>query len=182
MDLVDLIILLFILGAPLLQLLTRKKGDSPEVQEEEWGSEQEPGGYQPKRDISDPNREFEDLMEALGNPQGAGSSSREPSVFPSAPEPGPSAPPPLPAREPEPAPVLDPRVARMNEALRERARREEPGRPSREREPVTESISRLARPRRSERSRIRHVLSDRSSIRDAIVINEILGKPVSTRS
>jgi len=182
MDLVDIIILLFILGAPLLQLLTKKKGDPPEVQEEEWGNEQEPGGYQPKRDISDPNREFEDLMEALGNPQGSGSSSPEPSVFPSSPEPEPSAPPPLPAREPEPAPALDPRVARMNEALRERPRREESHRPSRDLQPIPGSITRRARPLRSERSRIRDVLSDRSSIRDAIVINEILGKPVSTRS
>lgn len=182
MDIGDIIFFLIIIGLPLIQWLTRKKEEEigfPEEDIREFDTGESPDTtYRTKRDLSDPNREWEDLMEALGRPTVV----TEPAPPPLQPEPKPIASTPAPPPVPEPAllPRLDPRVERLNQALRE-------SRPDRQPDaPVLNNLApghvhQFVSSRSPASGRIRTILRNPQSIRDAILINEILGQPASMR-
>jgi hypothetical protein len=181
MDIGDIIFFLIIIGLPLVQWLTRKKEGDESLPEEEF-PEFEPGNtpdtpYGTKRDISDPNREWEDLMEALGRPT-VQTETAPPSLQPE-PEPVMATPPPVP--EPEPLPELDSRVERMNRALRESRASRQKLKKSRASTP-TVSSGYSPELHTMGASRIQKILRSPQSIRDAILVNEILGQPVSMRN
>ncbi len=184
MDIGDIIFFLIVIGLPLVQWLTRKKGEEEALPEDDLrefdAGEPQDTTYRPKRDISDPNREWEDLMEALGRPTVV--TEEDPSPVPEpARQPVKSSPPPVP--DPAPLPRLDPRVERMNQMLKRSqggtARQVEAGLATERRGilnlPTTDSPS-------FGRRRLQSILRNRQSIRDAILVNEILGKPVAMRN
>lgn len=170
MDLGDLIFPLLIIGSVIVQWLgSRNKGekgvnDAPQQQSHSTSRETETG-----------EASWDDLMEALGQPTA-------PPEIPAIPAQKAATPPPVPAYQtpatPDHVSLLDRQqrqLAAKQEELLEIQRKTKVKLPSRSQGPA--SVRYKARPS----SGFRNVLNNRHSLRQAIVLNEILQPPVSLR-
>ncbi|MBX2825611.1 MAG: hypothetical protein KTR33_12830 [Gammaproteobacteria bacterium] len=182
MDLGDLIIPILIIGSVIVQWL----GSSKKNDEEQGAPPELPTEYpsEPQKSGSDPS--WDDLMEALGQP------SAPPEVPPVA-EQRSATPPPVPAATPAPAveyqapeqpaylSVLDRQKKRLEEKQRQleqvkqQTKVQLPNSGSASPQPAT------VRHRPIGSLNLRGMLNNRKSLKQAIVLNEILQPPVSLR-
>lgn len=190
MGLEDIIVLLIFIGLPILRwIFSRVRRDQQQAPEEgELRPESEP--YRPKRDLSDPGREWEDLMEALGQPSEPTSPSDQRTE---------TTPPPIPAeqrtlntpgsretlpRSPGRLPELSPEVQRLNQALADVTSKSRTANSASTFVSGKSNQPQLSTPVSSSNSRnrrLRSILSSPQSVRDAVLVNEILQSPVGLR-
>jgi len=192
MDIGDLILPLLIIGGVIVQWLTNQAEQKKKKEKDRGSSFPSDSGVPDEVEANDP---FDELMEALGRAAGSEEGSGRSSGSP--------APPPIPREsrpmmetweEPSPpertpafAPAVDP-LQRQREILEAKKKEAEQVRKKRKRFNSTaggelfQGHSMLRQAGLEARAgRIRSALRDRDDIRQAILLNEILQKPVSLR-
>ncbi|MEM6886062.1 MAG: hypothetical protein AAF571_13630 [Verrucomicrobiota bacterium] len=187
MDFADLIIPILVIGSLIIRFLgapgSRNEEDSGPQQRQ-----QQPRASESQSSESDPS--WDDLMEALGKP------AAPPEIPPvvvqkpepvSEPAPQPATPPPVPTQRQQERPLLINRIDQQKKQLEEKKRQlEQVKKQTKVQLPsaigaTASTASHHSRRRPVGSLNLRQMLDNRKSLKQAIVLNEILQPPVSMR-